>query len=157
MIQNHNCSQPQICQEKWNSVEDKFKVIHHRLDDVESDHNRLNSKIDDLSIMKEVLVELKLLTAQQVKDNKKRDTVLEKHSETLVQMNINLTNMNSQFEESEKNILDLRKGLKIVEENIYGLSADNSIKISDIIKYAITVCISIIIGILLNGAIGLVG
>lgn len=123
MIPNIDCPQPRICEQKWISTEDKFKVIHHRIDEVEEKTNNLIS-------INDTLVELKLLSEQNIASNKSRDDMLRGHSESLIQVTNTLTNMNKQFEFTDEKI----ENLKI---DVAGISSDNSIKISEIIKYLV--------------------
>lgn len=119
------CKQPEICEQKFLMIDDKFKVVHHRL--------------DSLDEIKNVLIELKVLSTQQLKDNRERDIQIAKHSEVLAQMGVTLIHINKQFEDNQKDIDDLKEknenNIIELKNNFTDLSRDNAVKISDIVKY----------------------
>jgi len=114
------CDQERICEQKFMAIEDKFKTIHHRIDGVEE-------KTDNLTSINETLVELRLLSEQNIKSNKSRDEMLKGHSESLIQVTNTLTNMNKQFEITDEKIENLKIDVAKIDD-------DNSIKLSEIIK-----------------------
>lgn len=119
------CKQPEICEQKFKMIDDKFKVLHHRL--------------DNLDEIKDVLIELKVLSTQQLKDNRERDIQIAKHSEVLAQMGVTLIHINKQFEDNQKDMDDLKEqnenNIIELKNNLVDLSKDNAVKISDIVKY----------------------
>ena len=127
MTVNENCEQPRICAEVFKGINEKFKVSNHRIDDLEQ-------KVDNLSAINATLIELKLLSEQNVASNKDRDEMLKSHSEALIQVSNTLININKQFEETNIKI-------EKTDEKIKELNKDNSIKIFDVIKNIIYVAI----------------
>lgn len=121
---NPECEQPRICEKVFEGINEKFKVNNHRIEDLEQ-------KVDNLSAINATLVELKLLSEQNIQSNKGRDEMLRLHSESLVEVTSTLKEMNKEIkdskEQSEKNINEIK--IKVEE-----ISKDNNIKISDIAK-----------------------
>lgn len=119
-----NCDQPKICEQKWIANEDKLKVVHHRIDGLEE-------KVNDLSNINSVLVELKLLSEQNIESNKTRDEMIKLHSESLIQITSTLTNLNEKLDVTGEKIEDL-------ETNVAVINSDNTFKITSAFKYIAT-------------------
>jgi septal ring factor EnvC (AmiA/AmiB activator) len=129
-----NCGQKDVCTEIFKGVDERFKVSNHRIEDLEQ-------KVDNLSSINATLVELKLLSQQNVASNKDRDEMLKSHSEALVQVSNTLININKQFEETNKELEKQNIKIDKTDEKIKELNKDNSIKIFDVIKNIIYVAI----------------
>lgn len=140
MVINQECEQPKICKKEFNMLGEKIKVANHRIEDLED-------KVDDLTSINVTLAELKTISKQQLEGNKERDFLLKQHSDTLIQMNTSLINMNHKYEESDKNVSDLKVEIKEVRDDVKGINKDNSIKVSDIIKNLIMMGLSMGFGV----------
>jgi len=140
---NRDCPQVDVCEKSFENIEEKIKVANYRISDLEG-------KVDNLTTINITLAELKTISAQQLKGNEERDALLKQHSETLSQMNISLVHMNNKFEESDKNITGFKTELKQIRDDVRELSNDNKMKLSDIIKNAIMIALSMGFGVLVT-------
>ena len=119
----NDCGQKDVCDEIFKSVEDKFKVLHHRMDGLEE-------KTEEINSINNVLVELQLLTKLQREDGVKRDKTIEDMNKNQIEITNTLKTLAENLSKTDSNVDKLSK--KFDE-----MSNDGSIKINEIIKYAI--------------------
>ena len=102
MIINQECEQSKICAEVFKNVDVKIKVANHRIDDLESQTN----KIYDIT---SVLSELQLLTKLQREDGIKRDKLIAEISENQAKISNSLDVLNSRINSAETSVDKLSK------------------------------------------------
>jgi tRNA U34 5-carboxymethylaminomethyl modifying enzyme MnmG/GidA len=128
----NDCVQKDVCDEIFKNVDEKFKVVNHRI-------NTVDEKTDNLSSINASLVKLTLLSEQNVENNKNRDEILRIHGETLVQLTTALTHINEKFDANTKNINEkfgeTDKNIEEVSQKVETMDNNNSIKINEVIKY----------------------
>jgi response regulator RpfG family c-di-GMP phosphodiesterase len=139
----NDCIQKDVCDEIFKNVEEKFKVVNHRI-------NTIDEKTDDLSSINASLVKLTLLSEQNIENNRNRDEILRIHGETLVQLTTALTHINEKFDANTKNINEkfgetdksikekfgeTDKSIEEVSQKVETMDNNNSIKINEVIKY----------------------
>lgn len=128
MVINQECEQPKICAEVFKSVDEKFKVANHRIDDLES-------QVDKIHDITNVLSELQLLTKLQREDGLKRDKLIAEISENQAKISNSLDVLSNRMNSTEVSVEKLSK--KIDE-----VSNDNKMKLSDIIKNLLIIAMS---------------
>lgn len=128
MTKNESCEQPKICAEVFKSVDEKFKVANHRIDDLES-------QVDKIHDIANVLSELQLLTKLQREDGLKRDKLIAEISENQAKISNSLDVLSNRMNSTEVSVEKLSK--KIDE-----VSNDNKMKLSDIIKNLLIIAMS---------------
>jgi len=136
-----DCTVEEVCKQKFENIEVKIgnvenifeersKVSNHRISDLEC-------KVDNLSLINSTLVELKILSEQNIKSNEDRDKLLRIHSESLVEVTNTLKNINKQFEETDKSIEKLDKNVGKLENKFEEINKSNNINILDLLKEGI--------------------
>ena len=128
MVINQECEQPKICAEVFKSVDEKFKVANHRIDDLES-------QVDKIHDITNVLSELQLLTKLQRDDGLKRDKLITEISETQAKISNSLDVLSNRMNSTEVSVEKLSKKINEV-------SNDNKMKLSDIIKNLLIIAMS---------------
>jgi chromosome segregation ATPase len=128
LTKNESCEQPKICAEVFKSVDEKFKVANHRIDDLES-------QVDKIHDIANVLSELQLLTKLQREDGLKRDKLIAEISENQAKISNSLDVLSNRMNSTEVSVEKLSK--KIDE-----VSNDNKMKLSDIIKNLLIIAMS---------------
>lgn len=128
MVLNQECEQPKICAEIFKSIDDRFKVLHHRADD-------LDEKTEEINNINNVLVRLETLVSLQREDGIKRDKLIADINENQTKISNSLDILSNRINNTEVSVDKLNK--KIDE-----VSNDNKMKVSDIIKNLIILGLS---------------
>ena len=128
MVLNQECEQPKICAEIFKSIDDRFKVLHHRADD-------LDEKTEEINNINNVLVRLETLVSLQREDGIKRDKLIADINENQTKISNSLDILSTRINNTEVSVEKLNK--KIDE-----VSNDNKMKVSDIIKNLIILGLS---------------
>lgn len=143
----NDCGQKDVCTEIFKGIDERFKVSNHRIQDVEQ-------KVDNLSSINATLVELKILSEQNVTSNKDRDEMLKSHNEALIQVSNTLININKQFEETNKELEKTNIKIDKTDEKIKELDKGNSIQLLDLFKKLIYVAVGCGVTIFVTKLIG---
>jgi len=128
LVLNQECEQPKICAEIFKSIDDRFKVLHHRADD-------LDEKTEEINNINNVLVRLETLVSLQREDGIKRDKLIADINENQTKISNSLDILSNRINNTEVSVDKLNK--KIDE-----VSNDNKMKVSDIIKNLIILGLS---------------
>ena len=128
MVINQGCEQSKICAEVFKSVDDRFKVLHHRVDTVEE-------KTEEINSINNILARLETLVTLQQEDGIRRDKLIAEISETQAKISNSLDVLSSRINSTETSVDKLSK--KIDEA-----SNDNKMKLSDIIKNLLIIAMS---------------
>jgi len=128
LVINQECEQPKICAEVFKSVDDRFKVLHHRVDTVEE-------KTEEINSINNVLARLETLVTLQREDGIRRDKLIAEISETQAKISNSLDVLSSRINSTETSVDKLSK--KIDE-----VSNDNKMKLSDILKNLLIIAMS---------------
>jgi methyl-accepting chemotaxis protein len=128
LVINQEREQPKICAEVFKSVDDRFKVLHHRVDTVEE-------KTEEINSINNVLARLETLVTLQQEDGIRRDKLIAEISETQAKISNSLDVLSSRINSTETSVDKLSK--KIDE-----VSNDNKMKLSDIIKNLLIIAMS---------------
>ena len=128
MVINQGCEQSKICAEVFKSVDDRFKVLHHRVDTVEE-------KTEEINSINNILARLETLVTLQQEDGIRRDKLIAEISETQAKISNSLDVLSSRINSTETSVDKLSK--KIDE-----VSNDNKMKLSDIIKNLLIIAMS---------------
>jgi len=128
LVINQVCEQAKICAEVFKNIDEKIKVANHRIDDLESQTN----KIYDIT---SVLSELQLLTKLQREDGIKRDKLIAEISENQAKISNSLDVLSNRMNSTEVSVEKLSKKINEV-------SSDNKMKLSDIFKNLIIIAMS---------------
>ena len=128
MVISQGCEQSKICAEVFKSVDDRFKVLHHRVDTVEE-------KTEEINSINNILARLETLVTLQQEDGIRRDKLIAEISETQAKISNSLDVLSSRINSTETSVDKLSK--KIDE-----VSNDNKMKLSDIIKNLLIIAMS---------------
>ena len=128
MVLNQECEQPKICAEIFKNIDDRFKVLHHRADD-------LDEKTEEINNINNVLVRLETLVSLQREDGIKRDKLIADINENQTKISNSLDILSNRIDNTEVSVEKLNK--KIDE-----VSNDNKMKLSDIFKNLIIIAMS---------------
>jgi uncharacterized protein (DUF342 family) len=128
LVLNQECEQPKICAEIFKNIDDRFKVLHHRADD-------LDEKTEEINNINNVLVRLETLVSLQREDGIKRDKLIADINENQTKISNSLDILSNRINNTEVSVEKLNK--KIDE-----VSNDNKMKVSDIIKNLIILGLS---------------
>lgn len=120
-------------------VKSQVKICGNKIESIENDIEKLTSKVDDFDAIKEVLVELKLLTFQQVEANEKRDAMLRDHGIALAKTMDSLQRID---EKSDRH-----------EAMLESLSHNDSLSLSEIGKSILMMTIGAVVTAILSGVI----
>ncbi len=124
----NDCGQKDVCAEIFKSVDDRFKVLHHRVDDVEE-------KAEEIKDMNKILTELQLLVSLQRQDGIKRD-------EMINEFNINQIKITNTLESLANKLNNTDSNVDKLSQKVDAISNDNKMKLSDIIKNGIVIALS---------------
>jgi len=128
LVISQGCEQSKICAEVFKSVDDRFKVLHHRVDTVEE-------KTEEINSINNILARLETLVTLQQEDGIRRDKLIAEISETQAKISNSLDVLSSRINSTETSVDKLSK--KIDE-----VSNDNKMKLSDIIKNLLIIAMS---------------
>ena len=128
MVISQGCEQSKICAEVFKSVDDRFKVLHHRVDTIEE-------KTEEINSINNILARLETLVTLQREDGIHKDKLIAEISETQAKISNSLDVLSNRMNSTETSVDKLSK--KIDE-----VSNDNKMKLSDIIKNLLIIAMS---------------
>jgi len=106
----------------------------------------LTKRMDGMEDMKEILIEFKTLTAEQIKANEKRDIILGEQSIMLVKASESLKTIGDKTDATTKKVDGLEKKISSNEKS-------NSITIPEIVKYLLFMAIGAVMTAIMAGVI----
>lgn len=127
--------------EKYN-----FEVYEARFNIVEERVKELKKRVETFDNIKEVLVELKILTTQQIEANAQRDEMLQEHGIALAKAVETLKDLSKKQDKHEDRLEDLDR--KLTENK-----NDGNISINNLIKKILYVGIGIATSIIFTGIV----
>ncbi|MCG8540828.1 MAG: hypothetical protein MJA82_12950 [Clostridia bacterium] len=119
--------------------ETKFNILGEKM-------NELKKRVNTFDKIKEVLVELKILTTQQIEANAQRDKILREHGIALAKAVEALNELGKKQDNHEARLVALNERLSENREK-------SSIDINEIIKKVIYIGIGAVVTVLLSGII----
>lgn len=128
-----DCNAEKICEQKFLGLEEKIKVVNHRIGDLEMRSEEINN-------IKNVLIELQLLTKLQREDSIKRDIAIENMNKTQVEITNTLKTLSENLNKTDKNVEKLNEKVEKTNDElnkkIGEMNKDNNISVGSIVKYA---------------------
>ena len=129
---SNECLQIDVCEKSFENINEKIKVSNNRLKDLEN-------KIEEVNSIKNVLVELQLLTKLQREDSIKRDKAIEDMNRNQIEITNTLKTLSENLNKTDINVDKLAEKVDInnieLNKKVDDISNDNIIKLSTIGKY----------------------
>jgi hypothetical protein len=139
----NSCEQMQICEKVFDSIDDRFKVIHHRVDEIEGETKEINNISKTIS---NTLTKLEILVELQRNDSVKRDNSIDEMNKIQIEITNTLKTLAINQNKTDENVDKLSKKFD-------DIAKDNNINLPKLIKNIGWIIVTGLIGI----GIGFIG